>query len=153
MSLTNLKPWKAGQSGNPSGRSKDVADLMRLAQKKCSKAINVCAEILEDESVRVVVRLDAAKILLDRGMGKPVQPIALAESTRPPIMTSDFTEAELVEMETRARGALAKHEEETRARDPSCPLNPGPASQRSRTRSQGLPRSRPTPAFFSASCR
>ncbi len=97
MSLANLKPWKAGQSGNPSGRSKDVADLMRLARKKCSKAINVCAEILEDESLPAVVRLDAAKILLDRGMGKPQ--VAEVEQLPPPPpffvpLTEEDTETE-----------------------------------------------------------
>jgi hypothetical protein len=123
MSLANLKPWKAGQSGNPSGRSKDVVELMRLARKKCTKAINVCVEILEDQSVPAVVRLDAAKILLERGMGKPPQPIALEESPQASIdeaarriLDGDYTEAELVALEEKAK-LLARNEASTNGTD------------------------------------
>jgi hypothetical protein len=81
MSVANLKQWKPGQSGNPNGRSMEMLDLMRLARKKCRKAIKVCEDLLEDTTMPASIRLEAAKSLFDRGMGRPLQPIAIEEPT------------------------------------------------------------------------
>lgn len=67
------RPWKPGQSGNPSGLSKDTAgrvvEARRLALEHAPRAIATLAELLDDEDARV--RIAAAEGLLDRAGLKP----------------------------------------------------------------------------------
>jgi Family of unknown function (DUF5681) len=67
MNNENLKPFKPGQSGNPSGRPKGIAALARL---HTDKAIQVLVAALDDPDKRVAVA--ASKEILDRGFGKSV---------------------------------------------------------------------------------
>ncbi len=72
------RPWKPGQSGNPSGLPKDIApaimEARRLSLSHAPKAIARLAELLDDKDPRV--RLAAAEGILDRA---GVKPIALDE--------------------------------------------------------------------------
>jgi hypothetical protein len=71
----NPKAFKPGQSGNPSGRPKVVAEIRDLARQHTGTALNALVKIAtagKSESARV----SAATALLDRGYGKPTQPIA-----------------------------------------------------------------------------
>jgi hypothetical protein len=70
---TNLIPWKPGQSGNPSGKAKAIADMEHKAREHGDKAIKTLAAGLDDDDARV--RMSAATALLDRGFGKPAQAI------------------------------------------------------------------------------
>jgi hypothetical protein len=67
------RPWKPGESGNPSGLSKDIAPLVlearRLALSFAPKAIERLAAMLDSEDERVVIA--AAEGLLDRAGLKP----------------------------------------------------------------------------------
>ena len=65
--MSNLKPFKPGQSGNPGGRPKGLA---AKAREYADRALEVIAEALEDADPKV--RLAAAKEVFDRGYGKPV---------------------------------------------------------------------------------
>lgn len=65
--MSNLKPFKPGQSGNPGGRPKGLA---AKAREYADRALEVIAEALEDVDPKV--RLAAAKEVFDRGYGKPV---------------------------------------------------------------------------------
>jgi len=67
--------WKKGQSGNPGGKPKADYKIRDLAKAKTQIALDTLEEICksgESESARVA----AAIALLDRGYGKPTQPIS-----------------------------------------------------------------------------
>ena len=65
------RPFKAGQSGNPTGRPKIPEDVKEAIRAACPKAVSVLVSMLN--SKKEAYRLEAAKTLLDRGYGKPVQ--------------------------------------------------------------------------------
>jgi len=63
-----------GQYGNPSGRPKDVLGIQRLALERCPEAIEKLTELMRSaQSERA--QADAASKILDRGCGKPSQPV------------------------------------------------------------------------------
>lgn len=61
-----------GQSGNPGGRPKAALDVQELARAHTPDAINALVAALANPRERV----SAAVALLDRGWGKPTQPLA-----------------------------------------------------------------------------
>lgn len=67
------RPWRPGQSGNPSGLSADVTPLIagcrRLALQHASHAIARLASLLDSDDERVVIA--AAEGLLDRAGLRP----------------------------------------------------------------------------------
>lgn len=69
----NLKPFKKGQSGNPSGRPKRYAGVVELARQHTETAITALVQVCE--SGKPAERVMAATALLERGWGKPAQPI------------------------------------------------------------------------------
>ena len=62
-------PWAKGQSGNPGGRTKNQADLERIARQHCPAALQALFEALSDPKTKV----QAAVALLNRGLGMPRQ--------------------------------------------------------------------------------
>lgn len=70
--------WKKGQSGNPGGRPKGLADLQALARGYTAEALKVLAAALKDKSHQL--RVIAANSLLDRGYGKPAQTLTVHRS-------------------------------------------------------------------------
>ncbi len=72
--------WKPGQSGNPGGRPKEIAEVRRLAREYTAEAIETLAEIMADEKAPESSRIEAANSLLDRGYGRPVQAVDLEVS-------------------------------------------------------------------------
>lgn len=68
-------PFVKGQSGNPGGMPKGIADIKAMAREHAGAAIAALAEALKDPKQRVA----AATVLLDRGFGKPVQEITGAD--------------------------------------------------------------------------
>ena len=69
------KGWQRGQSGNPppADRSAPI-DIAALAREHGPKCVGVVVELLDDPDSRI--RLAAATVLIERGYGKPVQPLA-----------------------------------------------------------------------------
>lgn len=72
------RPWQKGQSGNPGGHPKGLADVVALARTYTVAAVETLASNLHDEDARV--RNAAAVALLERAWGKPVQPVAGGET-------------------------------------------------------------------------
>src|SRR4051812_36650078 len=70
---TSSTSFPAGQSGNPGGRPRVLADVQGLARKYTRKAIRTIAAVMNDKTCDPRARVAAALALLDRGYGKPAQ--------------------------------------------------------------------------------
>lgn len=66
--------FRKGQSGNPGGRPKVVAEVRELARQHTTLAIETLAKIAK-EADRDAARVAAANSLLDRGWGRPLTEI------------------------------------------------------------------------------
>ena len=69
-------PFEKGQSGNPGGRPKVVAEVKELAREHTSEAIETLVSIMTNTKSAPAARVSAANALLDRGYGKPPQHIS-----------------------------------------------------------------------------
>lgn len=78
------RPFQPGQSGNPSGRPKDTHRLGELARSQTENAIATLVKIMEDGKAPPAARVTAASTILDRGWGKPSQPVS-GDDESPPI--------------------------------------------------------------------
>lgn len=76
--------FRPGQSGNPLGRprnsdlvgpSKTRADVRELAKSYAPGAIETLKKIMDDPKAPPAARVGAATAILDRGYGKPTQPV------------------------------------------------------------------------------
>jgi Family of unknown function (DUF5681) len=66
--LTNLTPWKKGQSGNPKGRpSLPFREWLKTLEPSLQE---VCGRVLTDRRVNLPMRFRAAQDLADRLYGK-----------------------------------------------------------------------------------
>src|SRR5262249_41473804 len=70
------KPFPKGVSGNPGGRPKQVHELMEIGRAFSAEGIEEVAAIMRDKELAAAMRMPAIDRILDRGMGKPVQPTA-----------------------------------------------------------------------------
>ena len=76
--------FKPGKSGNPGGREKlpeDVKHVRELARQYTAQAIETLATVMATGSPNAQV--SAANALIDRGWGKPEQPITGVEGGAP----------------------------------------------------------------------
>lgn len=86
--------WVKGQSGNRQGRPKENVDgynLPALCRLRAASCVDYLAHVLADPECSTRDRIKAAEVLLDRGYGRPVQSVDVAEN-RP---VRDYTRAEL----------------------------------------------------------
>ena len=67
--------WEKGQSGNPSGKARRDAAILRRLDTLTLKAVDAYAKILSDNDATNSERLQAANAVLDRVLGKPKQQI------------------------------------------------------------------------------
>jgi hypothetical protein len=65
--------WKKGQSGNPGGRPKVLAEVTELARKAVPGSLKTLIAIRDDPEQPAPARVAAANAIWDRAYGKPVQ--------------------------------------------------------------------------------
>src|SRR5262245_324896 len=70
------RPFKKGQSGNPGGRPKVIAEVKELAREHTGEAIQTLVSIMSNPKSAPAARVSAANSLLDRGYGKAPQHIS-----------------------------------------------------------------------------
>jgi hypothetical protein len=63
--------FKPGSCPNPGGRPKAETKVVEAARAAGEKSVEVLIDLLDDPDKRI--RIEAAKALLDRGLGKPRQ--------------------------------------------------------------------------------
>ena len=90
------RPFKPGQSGNPGGRPRVLRDVQELAREKSPEAIETLSNIMHDTKAPRAARVAAANPLLDRGYGKPTQPISQTLTKVDPSSLSDEELAAIV---------------------------------------------------------
>jgi hypothetical protein len=73
--MTIGRPFQKGQSGNPGGRPKEIAEVKELARQHVPAAIEALASITNNPKASDAARVSAACALLDRAYGKPQQHI------------------------------------------------------------------------------
>ena len=66
-----------------------LGDVQELARQKSREAITTLANIMHDEEAPPAARVAAANALLDRGYGKPTQPISQTLAKVDPSTISD----------------------------------------------------------------
>ena len=73
-----------------------LADVQELARERSPDAINTLAAIMDDQKAPPAARVAAANALLDRGYGKPTQPISQTLTKIDPCTMSDEELAAIV---------------------------------------------------------
>lgn len=74
------RPFKKGQSGNPGGLPKTVAEVRQVARQWTTAAIDTLVEVMQDKSAPAASRVMAASTILDRGHGKAPQHVSVTET-------------------------------------------------------------------------
>lgn len=84
--------FKAGVSGNPGGRPKEVAHVKELARQHTEDAIHTLAEIMRNAEAPPAARVKASECLLDRAWGKSEATVNVNDSRTP----RDLSTAEIL---------------------------------------------------------
>ena len=105
------RPFEKGRSGNPGGRPKAYRKVVELARAETEESIRTLVKIRDDPEAPHAARGRAAEALLDRGWGKPTQPVDLdgGEDTRP---VHEWSNKELQEYLDRHAGSSDDSEAE-----------------------------------------
>ena len=72
-------------SGNPGGRPRETGRMRELCREHGAKAVEILAAIMMDENEPAKNQIAAARELLDRGYGRPVQTVK-GEEGAPPVV-------------------------------------------------------------------
>lgn len=98
---TGAGGFKKGQSGNPGGlKTRHIGDLSREARRYASLAVSTLVKICRKGTERN--QLAAARELLDRGYGRPLQMIDASLMHK---KLTELTPAELASLEARVLSA------------------------------------------------
>ena len=92
--------FEKGKSGNPGGRPKIIGELRELARSYAPEAIKELAR-LATKAKNETARVAAIRELLDRGYGRPTQPLETVLETK-----SDLQPLQLVVCFEKADPAL-----------------------------------------------
>lgn len=86
--------WLPGQSPNPGGRKREVAEVRELARSHTKAAIETLAAIMENGD-KDAARVAAAEALLNRGWGRAEQAVQVSGQDGGPLTVVVQTLAEL----------------------------------------------------------
>jgi HEAT repeat protein len=97
--------FKRGQSGNPGGRPRMAVDVRELARAHTKAALATLVDCMKNEDG--AVRVAAARVILDRGWGRPIQSIEadVKMSAQPNAIASTLTKQEKIAALRAARAA------------------------------------------------
>ena len=115
--MTIGRPFQKGQSGNPGGRPKEIAEVKELAREHMPAAIEALASIMNNPKASDAARVSAASALLDRGYGKAPQHIDaeigsyVARLPRPYDTAEEWAAAVKIEMAMQQRPKLEEGEQ------------------------------------------
>lgn len=70
-----------GQSGNPGGKPKELAEIIHLAKAASPDAMAKIVEIMRNPATPPNVALDAAERVLNRAYGKPKESVDMTVRT------------------------------------------------------------------------
>jgi hypothetical protein len=87
---SGLRPFKKGQSGNPSGRPKINRTVSQLATENTEKALRKLIKLIDSDKDQVA--LAACQAILDRAVGKPKVTVEAPQKREP----ADYSETELL---------------------------------------------------------
>ena len=96
------RPFRKGQSGNPSGRPRRDHDIGQLARSHTAAAVETLVLIMRSPSTPASSRVMAASALLDRGWGKAPRSIAVDQKDS----FSDQFEAFIRELQSKGSAGL-----------------------------------------------
>src|SRR5215211_1598991 len=97
--------FAAGCSGNAGGRPKLAESVRDLARRHTETAISTLVEIAENGE-HEAARVSAATALLDRGWGRPTQPIAGDDEMAPIALTTEDKAAEIARNQAATQAIL-----------------------------------------------
>ena len=89
-----LRPFRPGQSGNPTGHSGRYGEVVKLTRRNAVDAVQVLVEIMNDRTEDTRCRIVAATAVLDRAFGKPKE-MDRDSSGSPAIELAGASEAQL----------------------------------------------------------
>lgn len=99
--------FKPGVSGNPGGRPKGLSRVAESARAKTDAMLDVLEKVATDDKAPHSARVSAAVAILDRGWGKPSQPIGGAEDL-PPLTQADARALSTEQLEAIIAAAAAE---------------------------------------------
>jgi len=83
-----------GKSGNPSGRPATPDEVKEMLKVALAPAIQLLFETMDDPGAKPELRVKCAELIIDRNLGKAVQPLE-ARFTAPSLELGEFTDEEL----------------------------------------------------------
>jgi hypothetical protein len=84
--------FQSGHAPLSSGRPKSVNQIQLYALSRCREAIDVVTRVMREPKDGDNVRLRAAELILDRGVGRPNQAVSLDLSLTKPLETMSVDE-------------------------------------------------------------
>jgi hypothetical protein len=89
-SLANLRPWKPGTSGNPSGRPRVEPKVRKMARRYDAEMLEVLVQIARDPKAPVSERRRAALTVIEIGSGRAEFKQSVGNPNGAPLVNLNF---------------------------------------------------------------